>query len=107
VAAPLPAIQIVSPQGRESAVVAPLRLQATFTPAPGARIVPQTFRILYGLLKIDLTDRVARHARISEAGVVIDAARVPVGQHRFILQVSDDQHRMAEQELRVQVSAVH
>ena len=49
--------------------------------APGTRIVPSTFRVLYGLLKIDLTDRMKKHATVTEQGVVVDQE----GEHQEIL----------------------
>lgn len=100
------AIRVVSPAGAGGAgVAAPVRIEVAFKPAPGARIVPSTFRVLYGLLKIDLTDRLKKHATVSETGVVVDNAQVPDGQHRLILQVADDQGNTAEQELRIRVGA--
>jgi len=101
-----PAIQVVSPTTpAATTVAAPVRIEVAFKPAPGARIVPSTFRVLYGLLKIDLTDRLKKHATVSETGVVVDQAQVPAGQHRLILQVADDQGNTAEQELRIRVGA--
>ena len=100
-----PAIRVVTPNAPGSAVAAPVRIEVTFKPAPGARIVPSTFRVLYGLMKIDLTDRLKKHATVTETGVVVDQARVPEGQHRLILQVADDQGNTAEQELRIRVGA--
>jgi hypothetical protein len=101
------AIRVVSPapSGNGGGLVAPLRIEVAFKPAPGARIVPSTFRVLYGLLKIDLTDRLKKHATVSETGVVVDNAQVPDGQHRLLLQVADDQGNTAEQELRIRVGA--
>ncbi len=99
-----PAIRVVTPTAPgTTTVAAPLRIELAFKPAPGARIVPSTFRVLYGLLKIDLTDRLKKHATVTESGVVVDQAQVPEGQHRLILQVADDQGNTAEQELRIRV----
>ncbi len=100
-----PAIEVVTPTVAGNAVNAPVRIEAAFKPAPGTRIVPSTFRVLYGLLKIDLTDRLKKNATITEQGVVVDQARVPAGQHRLILQVADDQGNTAEQEVRLRVGA--
>ena len=100
-----PGIRVISPAASGAAVAAPLRLEVAFTPTPGTRIVPSSFRVLYGLLKIDLTDRLRRHATVTESGVVVDRAVVPDGQHRLILQVADDQGNTAEQELRIRVGA--
>lgn len=100
-----PAIEVVTPTVAGNTVNAPVRIEAAFKAAPGTRIVPSTFRVLYGLLKIDLTDRLKKHATVTEQGVVVDQARVPAGQHRLILQVADDQGNTAEQELRLRVGA--
>ena len=100
-----PAIQVVTPVAAGTAVNAPVRIEVAFKPAPGTRIVPSTFRVLYGLLKIDLTDRLKKHATVTESGVVVDQAQVPAGQHRLFLQVADDRGNTAEQELRIRVGA--
>ena len=98
-----PGIRVISPQTQGATVTAPLRLEVAFTPTPGTRIVPASFRVLYGLLKIDLTERLRKHATVTESGLVVDRAMVPDGQHRLIIQVGDDQGNTAEQEIRVRV----
>lgn len=100
-----PTIQVLAPSAPGEAVSAPVRIELAFKAAPGARILPSTFRVLYGLLKIDLTERLRKHATVTEEGVVVDRALVPAGQHRLILQVADDQGNLAEQELRLRVGA--
>jgi hypothetical protein len=100
-----PQIEVLVPQGDGGTVTAPLRIELAFRPAPGTRVVPASFRALYGVLKIDLTERLIRHAVISEAGVVVDRALVPDGNHRFLLRVNDDQGNLGEQELRVRVGS--
>ncbi len=101
-----PSIQVVAPTAPGTAVNAPVRIELAFKPAPGTRIVPSTFRVLYGLLKIDLTDRLKKHATVTEEGVVVDRAQVPAGQHRLIMQVADDQGNLAEQELRLRIGGL-
>jgi hypothetical protein len=100
-----PGIKVVAPVAAGVPVAAPLRIEVAFTPTPGTRIVPGSFRVLYGLLKIDLTERLRQHATVTENGVVVDRANVPDGQHRLFLQVADDKGNTAEQELRIRVGA--
>lgn len=100
-----PGIRVLTPAAPGTPVAAPLRIEVAFTPQPGARIVPGSFRVLYGLLKIDLTERLRQHATVTEQGVVVDRANVPDGQHRLILQVADDKGNLAEQELRIRVGS--
>lgn len=102
---PAPGIRVVAPVAAGTPVAAPLRIELAFTPTPGTRIVPSSFRVLYGLLKIDLTERLRQHATVTENGVVVDRANVPDGQHRLFLQVADDKGNTAEQELRIRVGA--
>ncbi|MCA3241644.1 MAG: hypothetical protein ING89_10130 [Rubrivivax sp.] len=98
-----PGITVLSPSAPGKPVTAPLRIEVSFQPAAGAKIVPSSFRVLYGLLKIDLTDRLRQHATVTETGVVVDGAKVPDGQHRMFLQVADDKGNTTEQELRFRV----
>ena len=100
-----PSIQVLAPTSLGAAVSAPVRIELAFKPAPGTRIVPSSFRVLYGVLKIDLTDRLKKHATVTEEGVVVDRAQVPAGLHRLFMQVADDQGNLAEQELRLRVGA--
>ena len=100
-----PSIQVLAPTSLGAAVSAPVRIELAFRPAPGTRIVPSTFRVLYGVLKIDLTDRLKKHATVTEEGVVVDRAQVPAGLHRLFMQVTDDQGNLAEQELRLRIGA--
>ena len=100
-----PSIQVVTPTAASAAANAPVRIELAFKPAPGTRILPSTFRVLYGLLKIDLTDRLKKHATVTEEGVVVDRAQVPAGQHRLFMQATDDQGNLAEQELRLRIGS--
>lgn len=102
-----PLIRVIAPQpAGDSAVPAPLRLEFGFSPgAPGTRIVPASFRLLYGVLRIDLTERLRGTASISEQGVLLERAVMPPGTHRMWVQVSDDQGNLGEQELRFRIAS--
>ncbi len=99
---PVFAIRVVSPSS-QATVKAPLRIELTFETPPGTRVVPSTFRVLYGVMKLDLTERLRRFATISERGVIVDQAVVPDGLHRLLMTVADEQGNVAEQELRLRV----
>lgn len=98
-----PAIRVIAPAAGETELASPLRIELRFDTSPDARIVPSTFRMLYGLLKFDLTDTLRGHARLSEQGAVIEQAVLPPGMHRLLLQIADDRGRVSEQELRLKV----
>ena len=101
---PVLAIDIVEP-ATTTTLAAPVRIELQFRTPPGARVVPSTFRVLYGVLKLDLTERLRRFAKVSESGVVVEQAVLPEGLHRLFLHVGDDKGNVAEQELRVRVGA--
>ena len=98
-----PSIQVLAPSLGGAAIGSPLRIAVSFKPVAGARILPATFRVLYGVLKIDLTERVSKYATVNEDGAVIDQAKVPSGQHRLLLRVADDKGNLGEQELLFRV----
>ncbi len=100
-----PQIRVIAPDLGDRALRSPLRIEVAFTAPADARIVPASFRLLYGVLKIDLTERVNRRATILESGVVVDQARVPEGTHRLIVRIADDKGRFGEQELVIRVGA--
>jgi len=99
-----PSIRILSPLAQGGETTSPLRIELVFETSGDARIVPSTFKVLYGFLKIDLTDSVRQNASVNEKGLLAEKAAVPKGKHRLFLQVSDDKGRTTEQELKVTVS---
>lgn len=98
-----PSIKVIAPRTGSDGLTSPLRIELQFETSPDARIVPATFRVLYGMLKFDLTDNVRQNATLSERGLLAEKATVPKGSHRLFLQISDDKGRGTEQELRVKV----
>jgi hypothetical protein len=101
---PYPRIKIVAPHEDGTELHSPVRIELAFETSSDARIVPSTFRLLYGYIKFDLTENVRENATITEHGLVAEKAAVPRGAHRLFLQIADDKGRVVEQELRVNVS---
>jgi hypothetical protein len=89
---------------RQWTVTVPRRsASASFETSPGARIVLDTFKVLYGLLKIDVTSKIRPYAVVSEHGLLAEEAVLPPGTHRLILQISDSAGRTAESEVKLTV----
>jgi len=99
-----PNIRVVSPQTNGAEMASPLRIELVFETSGDAHIVPSTFRVLYGLLKFDLTDNVRQNATVTEKGLVAEKAAVPKGTHRLFLQIADDKGRVTERELKVKIA---
>jgi hypothetical protein len=99
----LPAINVITPQADAGELLSPLRIELRFETSADARILLPTFRVLYGLLKFDLTDTVRQNATMNEQGLLAEHAAVPRGSHRLFLQIGDDKRRTAEYELKIRV----
>jgi hypothetical protein len=100
----VPLIDIVKPEpATDLKVKAPFPIVVQFKGQQDSAIEPATFKVLYGFLKIDITDRITKFVKITKDGFSLDNANIPVGKHRLTLQVSDDKQRIAERELRVEV----
>jgi hypothetical protein len=99
-----PLIEVLKPElNAELKVKAPFTITVHFKGQPDAAIVPSTFKILYGALKFDITNRITKFVTITNEGFSIENAQIPVGKHKLILQVEDEKHRLAERELKFEV----
>ncbi len=99
-----PAIDLIRPTGAaEGKLASPFPIQVAFRGMSDAEIDPSSFRVFYGALKIDITERIAGHVKITPSGFTLDQAKIPKGKHRLILQIQDTKQRVAERELRIDV----
>ncbi len=100
----LPLIDVVTPEaGPDLKVKTPFPISVRFKAQPDSSIDPTTFRVLYGALKLDITQRISKFVTITKEGFSYDSAKLPVGKHRLTLQVQDEKQRFAERELRFEV----
>ncbi len=80
----------------------PFTVALQFRPLGDVPIVPDSFRVLYGAAKVDITARVTQNAKPTPEGIAFDA-RLPPGRHLLTVQVQDAQQRSVERELRFEV----
>ncbi len=99
----LPSIKVITPKSDGGTLKSPIRIELAFEPLGETRIDPSTLKVLYGMLRIDLTRKIRENARVTDKGVLAEEAKIPPGNHRLIVQVSDVAGRTAETELRVKV----
>jgi hypothetical protein len=99
-----PQIIVISPQPGDPTIASPIRIELAFTTSAGAHVVPGSFRVRYGLLKIDITEAIRPYARVTEKGMVAENAAVPPGNHRLFLQISDSAGRTAISQLKFTVA---
>jgi len=89
----VPVIQVEQPN-QAKPIKPPLTIRVRFVPKAGAAIDPASFRITYGWLGVDITQRVLQHAHVSASGLSANNADIPAGHHRVTLQVADNMHRV-------------
>jgi hypothetical protein len=98
-----PLIQVRSPSIVEE-LKAPFPIRVEFKALEGAQVLPATFKVYYGLLKLDITDRVVRKVRVEPGGVAIEEADIPSGSHKLLLQIKDSKGRLGETALSFRVA---
>ena len=100
----VPVIDIVKPEPAvDLKVKAPFAIVVEFKAQSDADVDPSTFKVLYGALKVDITNRITKYVSVTKDGFALENAKIPVGKHRLTLQVQDTKQRVAERELRFEV----
>jgi hypothetical protein len=97
-----PKIVIRAPDTHES-LASPVSVAVDFVAEPDARIDPESIRIYYGWLDLDVTDRIRKHATITEAGIAARDVDLPAGSHEFHIRIADTKGRQTDQNFKVTV----
>lgn len=87
-----PTIRIEEPDITKP-VRSPVKIRVHFQAEANARIVVDSLRVRYGLLRIDITRRILAHARPTPSGVFVDDAELPRGRHEITIQIADNMGR--------------
>lgn len=88
-----PVIKLLAPD-TATTVTSPTRIELRFEPAPQASIRPETFRVLYGAFKLDITSRLMANSKVNAQGLDVSEAHLPKGSHRLVLEVQDTAGRI-------------
>ena len=97
-----PQIEVVHPK-LDAPVSSPTPIQLTFIPSATSAVRPETFKVLYGRLRIDITQRLVRVAKVTSEGVNVKEASLPKGVHRLWLSVEDMQGREGSKSLDFEI----
>jgi hypothetical protein len=98
-----PVIRLIAPAEDVAEIQPPLNFEIAFDTSADAHVLPDTLRVSYGFLKVDLTAQWRKLASISSRGLVIRNVSVPGGTHWFVIRITDDRGRTAERGIRVRV----
>lgn len=97
-----PQIEIVHPR-LDSPVVSPTAIQLMFVPAASSVVSPETFKVLYGRLRIDITQRLINAAKVTAEGISVKEVSLPKGSHRLLISIEDLQGRQGIKSLDFEI----
>jgi hypothetical protein len=87
-----PRIELAAPDIRQ-AIASPTRILVRFAATAPATVRPESLRVLYGSLRLDITSRLLASARVTPEGIEVGQAALPRGQHRLTLMLEDSAGR--------------
>jgi hypothetical protein len=93
-----PTITVTKPS-TQGPVRPPVDIDVEFKPAAGATVNVGSLKILYGFLKLDITQRIlqAPGVQVTAAGLRADGAKLPSGSHKLLIEVADNLGRVGRQ----------
>ena len=97
-----PTITLQAPDLRQ-AVASPLSVKLRFHSTAPAVILPQTFRVLYGVFRLDITDRITASTVVTPAGLEVPEAQLPAGSHTLLVEVQDSAGRQGRRWFKFEV----
>lgn len=100
-----PKILITQP-AKVDDVAMPVTIEVKFDGGPVA-IDPDSFKVFYGWMSLDITDRLRKVAKITPAGILASGAELPAGSHSLKLQVADVQGHTASTVVKFKVVKSH
>lgn len=83
-----PRIELVRPDISRP-VGAPTSIELRFIGNPPAEPRPESFRVLYGAFRIDITQRLLGVAAVTKEGIKVQEATLPSGRHQMLLTITD------------------
>lgn len=98
-----PEILIVQPE-IEKVLMSPISIQLMVIPSDSANIRWESFKVTYGSLRFDITDRFLKLAKKTQSGYKLDGLDIPEGDHRLQLSIRDSKNRWGAREFVLHVS---
>ena len=97
-----PVIELSAPK-LSAAVSSPTPIELKFQPTPPSAVKPETFKVFYGSLEIDITKRILNVAKVTESGVFVQEANLPKGKHKLLMVVEDNAGRRGNRSIDFEV----
>jgi hypothetical protein len=87
-AAAAPVIEVLSPDATKG-LHSPINIDIRFRAPPRTMIALHTVRLRYGVMQLDLTERIRNMGSVTKDGIRAYGAELPVGQHSMTVEVED------------------
>jgi hypothetical protein len=97
-----PRILVETPK-LNAALPSPIAMKLRFQAADGTSIRPETFKVRYGSLRIDITARITGSTTVTADGLEISQAALPKGRHKIVIAVEDAVGRLNERQLQFEI----
>lgn len=97
-----PVIEVIKPDV-QMAIRSPTAIEVRFKAAQPAAIKPETFKVLYGMLQIDITRRLTAAAPLTEQGISVREATLPSGRHQLTLSIEDSAGRVGSRQVQLEI----
>ena len=94
-----PAIRVIDPPSLDVPLKNPFKMEVLFNPQQGATLDFNSFKALYGVLKLDITDRLLKEATKTPTGIRLANVDVPSGRHKLLLSIKDSQGHLSAKEI--------
>jgi hypothetical protein len=91
-----PRIEVLVPDVTKP-VGAPTSIEVRFVTTAPAEPRPESFKVLYGAFRIDVTQRLLGVANVTKEGIKVSGASLPSGRHQLALTITDTMGREAQQ----------
>lgn len=98
-----PAIRVVSPD-LNAPLKSPMTIQLAWAAAADAQIDLSSLKVTYGRLRLDITSRLLKQAKVSATGLEARDADLPGGTHRLFVSISDTRARETIREFILEVA---
>lgn len=99
-----PRIKVLAPLDSNGVLESPVDIEVAFETATGVSIDMSSLKIYYLMfIKKDVTGRIMEHATVGSNSIRAEGAKLPSGEHKFLIEIRDSEKRLGSQKIIVKV----
>lgn len=97
-----PLIEIENPPINGS-ISSPTAVRIKFIPTPPSVVKPESFKVLYGSWELNITNRITGKTKVTEQGLEVAQAELPIGKHKLLISIEDSNGRVGSKAVEFEV----